>query len=37
VHTEWLKKNVEEAMKARNTKKDDEEKGEYIEVDQEIL
>jgi hypothetical protein len=34
---EWLDKNIQEAMKARNTKLLDEEKGEYVEVDEGIL
>ncbi len=37
LHLEWLEKNIKEAMRTRNTLLEDEEKGEFIEVDESIL
>lgn len=37
LHQDWLEKNIEEALKLRNVKIDDDEKGEYVEVEESIL
>ncbi len=34
LHHEWLEKNVEAALKERNEKIEDQEKGEFVEVDE---
>ena len=37
LHGEWLKTVIDEALRHRDTKADEEEKGEYIVVNEELL